>query len=67
VTIDQTIAWYDRNAGLIAEQYESLQPDVLQGWFAHLLPEAPGLIIDVSLNGAKRVGWPLPGLNSAAL
>lgn len=57
MTIDQTIAWYDRNAGSIAEQYESLQPDGLHGWFAHLLPEAPGLVIEVGAGSGRDAAW----------
>ena len=57
MTIDQTIAWYDRNASTVVEQYEGLQPDDLHGWFAHILPPAPGLVIDIGAGSGRDAAW----------
>ncbi len=57
MTIDQTIAWYDRNARAVAEQYESLRPDDLHAWFAHLLPKTPGLAIDIGAGSGRDAAW----------
>ncbi|MCW2318856.1 SAM-dependent methyltransferase [Rhodoblastus acidophilus] len=34
-----------------------MQPENLHGWFSHLLPEAPGLVIDIGAGSGRDAAW----------
>ena len=44
--IPDPIDWYERNVGAVAAEYESVDPAVLNGWLAGLLPKAGGTVVD---------------------
>ena len=41
------MAWYDDNAELLAPRYEALPARELRAWLAHLLPQAPAIVLDI--------------------
>jgi SAM-dependent methyltransferase len=59
----RAIDWYDRHGATLAETYESLDFKVTHGWLLDLLPERPGLILDVGAGsgrdaaGLARMGY----------
>ena len=56
---DDAIRWYDAHASDLAPRYEGLRPEEIHGWLADLLPDAPGLVLDVEpARGATRHGSP---------
>ena len=54
---DASIAWYDRHVADVAAAYEALDPDQLHGWMRDLLPEAPGLVLDVGAGSGRDAAW----------
>ncbi len=57
MSIQDTIHWYDKHAGDLAPRYEAVSPDVVHGWVADLLPEAPGLVIDIGAGTGRDAAW----------
>lgn len=55
------VPWYDAHAAALAPAYEALEPEVLYGWFADLLPQAPALVLDVGAGSGRDAAW-LAGL-----
>ena len=51
------ITWYDRHVADVAAAYEALDPDQLHGWMRDLLPEAPGLVLDVGAGTGRDAAW----------
>ena len=54
---DRPLTWYDRHAADVAATYEALDPEQLHGWMGDLLPEAPGLVLDVGAGSGRDAVW----------
>ena len=54
---ETSITWYDRHAADVAAAYEALDSDQLHGWMCDLLPEAPGLVLDVGAGSGRDAAW----------
>ena len=55
------IAWYDANAELASDRYESVAFERVHGWLADLLPKLPAAVLDVGA-GSGRDAAHLSGL-----
>ncbi len=55
------IAWYDANAEVASERYESVAFERVHGWLADLLPKPPAAVLDVGA-GSGRDAAHLSGL-----
>jgi SAM-dependent methyltransferase len=53
--------YYRRHARELAEQYDSLSPDVVHSAWKHLLPDEPGMAVDVGAGSGRDANW-LAGL-----
>ncbi len=51
------IRWYETHAPELAEQYEHLPPERALGWVADLLPQPPGLILDIGAGTGRDAAW----------
>ncbi|MDE0624725.1 MAG: class I SAM-dependent methyltransferase [Bryobacterales bacterium] len=51
------VAWYDEHASTVASRYESVKPDSLYSWLTDLLPEPPGLVLDVGAGSGRDAAW----------
>ena len=51
------ISWYDSHAKELAVQYESLNPESLNGWLIDLLPAEKGLALDVGAGTGRDAAW----------
>ena len=51
------VAWYDKHAGTVTPQYESVNPESLHGWLTDLLPEPPALVLDVGAGSGRDAAW----------
>ena len=47
------IAWYDANAELASDRYESVTFQRVHGWLADLLPKPPAAILDVGAGSGR--------------
>ena len=47
------IAWYDANAELASDRYESVTFERIHGWLADLLPKPPAAILDVGAGSGR--------------
>src|SRR3978361_2280156 len=54
---DPAVAWYDQRAADVSAAYEALDPDQLHGWMQDLLPDAPGLVLDVGAGTGRDAAW----------
>jgi SAM-dependent methyltransferase len=51
------VAWYNVAALTVTNQYESLNPERIHGWFLHFLPSASSLILDVGSGSGRDAAW----------
>ena len=49
----RAIAWYDRHASTVANTYESLDFKAAHGWLLQLLPDRPGVVLDVGAGSGR--------------
>ena len=49
--------WYDSRAPECAIAYESLDAVALNGWLSGLIPERPGLVIDIGAGTGRDAAW----------
>lgn len=49
--------FYERNAHSLADQYESLDPEHLHRSWAQLLPDTPGLALDLGAGSGRDAAW----------
>jgi len=47
------IAWYDHHGSTLVDTYEGLDFKAAHGWLLDLLPERPGLILDVGAGSGR--------------
>jgi hypothetical protein len=59
MSVQNTIQWYDANAGERALRYEAVRPDAVHGWFADLLRSTASDDFDVLLNSGHTVAHDL--------
>lgn len=52
-----TICWYDQNAALQAERYESVDSADVFEWSSGILPDPPGLVIDLGAGSGRDAAW----------
>jgi SAM-dependent methyltransferase len=57
----RSLGWYDENAPALAEDYEALDPTVVQAWLVGMLPRAPVLVLDIGAGTGRDAAW-LAGL-----
>lgn len=55
--MNRAIGWYDANASSVATRYESLSPERLNAWLAHLLPDRGGVVLDVGSGSGRDAAW----------
>ena len=48
---------YDEHAAELARLYETLKPAELYGWAEGLLPQAPGVVLDVGAGTCRDAAW----------
>jgi SAM-dependent methyltransferase len=56
-SVQNTVQWYDEHAAELAPRYEGMHPDVVHEWIIPLLPEAPGLVIDIGAGTGRDAAW----------
>ncbi len=56
-SVQNTVQWYDANAGELASRYEGMRPEDVHSWIVDLLPEAPGLVIDIGAGTGRDAAW----------
>jgi len=49
----RAIAWYDHHGSTLVDTYESLDFKAAHGWLLDLLPERPGIILDVGAGSGR--------------
>jgi len=49
----RAIAWYDHHGSTLVDTYESLDFKSAHGWLLDLLPERPGLVLDVGAGSGR--------------
>ena len=54
---DPTIGWYDQNAASQAERYESVDSADVFEWVSGILPDPPGLVIDLGAGSGRDAAW----------
>ena len=54
---DPTICWYDQNAASQAERYESVDASDVFEWSSGILPDPPGLVIDLGAGSGRDAAW----------
>ena len=54
---DPTIGWYDQNATSQAERYESVNSADVFEWSSGILPDPPGLVIDLGAGSGRDAAW----------
>jgi len=52
-----TVSWYDSHAKEVAVQYESLNPERLNGWLTDLLPSGKGIVLDIGAGTGRDAAW----------
>jgi SAM-dependent methyltransferase len=50
-------AWYDAHVSEVSSRYEHLVAENVHGWLVDLLPEAPGLVLDVGAGTGRDAAW----------
>ena len=53
---DTPLTWYDRHAADVAAAHEALDPEQLHRRMRDLLPEAPGMMLDVGAGTGRDTG-----------
>jgi SAM-dependent methyltransferase len=51
------VSWYDANAEVVAERYESVAPKNVHSWLIDLLPSRPAAILDVGAGSGRDAAW----------
>jgi SAM-dependent methyltransferase len=51
------IAWYERNASTVAARYESVPFEAIHDWLLAVLPDRPGLVLDVGAGTGRDAAW----------
>ncbi len=51
------IAWYDREAALLAPRYEAIDPARLHAWLVDLLPAPGSLALDIGAGTGRDARW----------
>ncbi len=52
-----SIAWYEHNASTVASRYESVTFEQVHDWLASVLPDRPGLVLDVGAGTGRDAAW----------
>jgi len=52
-----SIIWYEHNASTVANQYESVTFDQIHDWLISMLPDRPGVILDVGAGTGRDAAW----------
>ncbi|MBU8546126.1 MULTISPECIES: methyltransferase domain-containing protein [Roseomonadaceae] len=51
------VAWYDANAARLAADYARVDPSLALNWLLPLLPDPPGLVLDVGAGTGRDAAW----------
>lgn len=53
----EAVRWYDAHAAELAQIYESIDGDRINAWMVDLLPDAPGIALDVGAGTGRDAEW----------
>jgi SAM-dependent methyltransferase len=51
------LRWYETNAHLVAERYESHDPEIVHRWWRDQLPATPAAILDIGAGTGRDAAW----------
>lgn len=51
------LSWYDVNASVAADRYESFDPKTIHSWWLDQLPSAPAVILDIGAGTGRDAAW----------
>jgi SAM-dependent methyltransferase len=51
------LRWYEANAQLVAERYETHDPEIVHRWWRDQLPATPAAILDIGAGTGRDAAW----------
>lgn len=51
------VAWYDANSEVVAERYESVAAEHVNGWLVDFLPQRPAALLDIGAGTGRDAAW----------
>jgi SAM-dependent methyltransferase len=51
------LRWYEANAQLVAERYDSFDPEIIHRWWRDQLPVSPAAILDIGVGTGRDAAW----------
>jgi ubiquinone/menaquinone biosynthesis C-methylase UbiE len=52
-----SISWYEHNASVAAQLYESVSFETVHDWLLNTLPNPPELVLDVGAGTGRAAAW----------
>ncbi len=52
-----TVNYYSENAPILASKYNSLNPEILHASWSRLIPEDPGIALDIGAGSGRDANW----------